>query len=483
MFEMKHDLSYPTWANRRYRVEAFDLWHYYSWHRYESCIRMQIDFDGHLDEAILAEAFEQSCVTFPLIACLFDTTPLIRPRWAPRREAAREVLRVVEAQGNREEEIRRAFAEVPSIKEGPQLRATLVRSSGPGSRRDSLCLTINHMVCDTVGFKQYVSAVARLYSRIVAGLDPSPAPFVAQRGIGPVVRELTWKERLQAPFTPIKPGPKELRKLPKPVALTFESGPFGLLTMSLPAENFKHLRATAKTLGFTVNTLFMSALALAWRRARGVDEFLLPCTMNQRSFVSSGAHRGITNLSGDCLCIIRISPDDMMENVMAKYTKERAPYQQRLAGVSQLVRWEIMSRFAYFRLASRMLWRMFVSYPLSTTNLGIIDEDCVRFGTVSVRSAHIIAAAPPSPAFTVAMSTFRDEMTVSASVEGDEGAKDFIRAVFAMMREELLAFGSRYPTADGWQRGDAADNATDDVEVSDAVDNAALSDAEVNHGV
>ncbi|MDR1183769.1 MAG: hypothetical protein LBK67_03120, partial [Coriobacteriales bacterium] len=193
----------PAWANRHYRVVAFDLWSYYSRCLYIPVIRIQIDFDRHLDEAVLAEAFEQSCVTFPLIACVFDTTPPIRPRWTPRREAAREILQVVETRADtlREDEIQRVFAGSPDISKGPQLCAFLVRDS----MRDSLCLTINHMLCDAAGFKQYLREVARLYSRIVAGLDPSPAPFDSQRSILPVLKRFTPLDWLLPPPSALGP--------------------------------------------------------------------------------------------------------------------------------------------------------------------------------------------------------------------------------------------------------------------------------------
>jgi NRPS condensation-like uncharacterized protein len=455
---MKYDTSYPPWVGRHYKAEAFDLWHYYSWRRYESCIRMRIDFDEHLDEMVLAEAFEQSCVTFPLIACAFDTTPLIRPRWVPRQEAAREILRVVEARDNQEEEIQRAFTEVPSVKEGPQLRAILVRSAGQSGRQDSLCLIINHMLCDAAGFKQYLRGVARLYTRVAEGLTPSPAPFVAQRSTWPVARGLTWKEYLRIPFTPFGPNMKAVRKFHQPVVLAFESGPLSLLMESLPAESFKLLRAAAKARGFTVNTLLMAAIALACHRLRGVDKFLLPCTMDMRGFAPPDTHRGIMNLSCDCPCIIQIAPDDTMEDAMAKYAKEMKVYRQRFRGVNQLIRWELFVRLAHFRLIGWISQIILNPYPLGTTNMGIVDEDCVRFGGVLVRSVHMVAGAVPFPAFTIAMSTFRDELTLSVYTEGDEARKAFIRTLLTTMKEEMIAFGSRYPAGGGRQPSDTVNN-------------------------
>jgi NRPS condensation-like uncharacterized protein len=439
--ELETVAEFPAWTNKRYKNESPDLWHYYSWRRYESCIRMRIDFDGYLDETILAEAIEQSCVTFPLIACGFNTASLALLRWVPRKEAASEILRVVEARGHREDEIQRAFTNVPRVKEGPQLRVTLVRDV----QQDSLCLAINHMVCDAAGFKQYLAELARLYSRIMEGLDPSPAPFATQRGIWPVIQGLAWKDQLQTPFRSLKPIMRSVKKLGPIVRHPFESGPLSILTASLPAENFMPIRLAAKTLGFTVNELFLAALALAWHRALDTNTVLLPNTIDLRRFAPPDAQIGITNLAGDCPCALQMSLDDTMEDVMAKLAELMKPYKQGLLAVSQLVRWKIQATAVPFWLMSRIFWNLFNVYTLSATNLGIIDEACARFGSTAAQSAYLVAAALPSPGFTIGMSTFRNELTLALSIEGDEAVKCFVQDLFATMMEELRDFGSRHP--------------------------------------
>jgi NRPS condensation-like uncharacterized protein len=406
---------------------------------------MQIEFAGHLDETILAEALKQSCVTFPLIACRFDTTPRLRPRWVPRASAVREILQVAEtAEGARREEvIQRAFANSPSIRRGPQLHLVLVRDGA----RDTLCLISNHMICDGAGFKQYLRELARLYSRIAKGLDPSPAPFIRQRGIWPVLRGFAPRDWLQKPSTAVEPSSDEIEAFRQISGFTFESGPFSLLTVSLSAKDFRHIRAAAKTQRFTVNDLLMAALLLAWHRVRGVNKIPLSCTMNMRGFISPHAKTGLTNLSSNCRFLIQISPDDMMEDIMAKVAESLQAYKQGTHAVRQFFRWEMLTRCVPFRRIDRVSGDLFISYPLIATNTGIMDEDCVRFGDVSVRSAHITSPAAPAISFITAFSTFRDEMTASTSIEGNDEAKTFARAVLVMMIQELMAFGSRYPAA------------------------------------
>jgi NRPS condensation-like uncharacterized protein len=436
------DLDCPAWAKKRYRVEAFDLWHYGSGHLYKPFIRIRVDFEGQLDETILAEALKQSCVTFPLIACRFDTTPRIRPRWVPRPNAVREILQVVKLpeDASREDAIQRALTNSPNIRRGPQLRLILVRSNA----RDSLCLIVNHMLCDGTGAQQYFGELARLYSRIAEGLDPSPTPFVRQRGIGPVLKGFGLHIGL---FTPARmgfPATEVSNEHLRATGFAFESGPFSMLTVSLPAEDFKHIRAAAKALGFTVNNLLVAAIALAWYRVHGVSDFLMPCTMNLRGFIPPGTRTGITNFTTQCLLTMKITPDDTMENVMARLIAPMKVYKQGLPGMSQLIACWLVTRFLPFQRMQRSLKDIATTFPFCVTNAGIIDENAVRFGTVAVQSLHPSAPAVFSPAFLATISTFRDELTIALSIEGDDTVKTFIRTILATAIEELKDFGGRH---------------------------------------
>jgi NRPS condensation-like uncharacterized protein len=430
-------------------VEAFDLWHYCSGHLYKPFVRTRVEFDGHLDEAILFEAIEQSCVTFPLIACAFDTTPYIRPRWVPRVDAAHEILRVVEiAEGqSREETVQRALAVLPNIAEGPQLRIVLVRDAV----RDTFCLIINHMLCDGTGAQQYFAELARLYSRITEGLNPSPRPFVRQRGIAPVLKGFGLHIRLFSPARMGFPTSEASREHLQATGFAFESGPLSLLTVSLPAEDFKHVRVAAKALGFTVNDLLVAAIARAWYRVHGVGDFLMPCTMNLRGFAPPGTKMGITNFTTQCLCAIKISPDDTIESIMARLIAPMKVYKQGIPGMSQLIACWLVTRFLPFQRMRRALKDIATTFPLCVTNAGIIDENAAKFGDVFARSIHPVAPAVFSPSFLATISTFRDELTIALTLESDDAGKTFIHTVLTTAIEELKDFGARYPS-EGWHR-------------------------------
>jgi NRPS condensation-like uncharacterized protein len=399
---------------------------------------MRIDFEGHLDEGVLAEAVERSCATLPLIACGFNAGPWVWHRWVPRRGSVRGILRVVEAQGRREAEAHRAFGDSLDIEHGPQLRLVLVRDA----QQDSLCVLINHMVCDATGFKQYVGVLASLYSRLAEGLDPVPPPFCSKRSIWPVVRGFTPKEWLQAVFFKPKTVEGQVEGSLQEGGPADEENPFEILTASVPAEGFARIRAAAKARGFTVNDAFMGALGLAWHRMTGARTLVLPCSLDMRRFAPPEAPVGITNLASTCTCRVEIPPEGTIEDIMGQVADEIRPYKRGIPGLHQLIKWSVFSRIISL---SKMDAELFDTFDrcdiLSSSNMGSIDEECVSFAAVPVQAASLLLSTIPAPAFTVGMSTFRDTPTFSLCVKGGEEARGFIKGLFAFFVEELMRFG------------------------------------------
>jgi NRPS condensation-like uncharacterized protein len=256
------------------------------------------------------------------------------------------------------------------------------------------------------------------------------------------LKGFTLRDRLRALSTAFGPSAEEIREFRQKAGLAFEIGSFNLLTRSLPAEDFKSMRAAVKALGFTVNDLFMASLVLAYHRVREVDKILLPCTIDLRRFVRH-RYAGITNLAGRCPCVIQLSSDDAIEEVMAKVVEQMKLYKQGLYAVSCIVSWQARLKTASPQQIRQMFQNNDLTFPLSSSNLGILNEDCVRFGDVSVRSAYLAAPAAPPTALLIGLSTFRDELTVLTCIESDDAAKDFVDAVLTAMIEELLAFASR----------------------------------------
>jgi NRPS condensation-like uncharacterized protein len=408
-----------------------------------------------LDEAVLREALECSCVTLPLVACSFDTSSKLRTRWVERPETRRDILHVVEVdEGSRETEVLRAFTEAPNIEQGPQLAAVLIRSG----ERDTLHFKMNHMVCDGAGLKEYLSGVARLYSQIVEGLKPTPPPFCPERNLQPIFRGLTLADRLRATFSSYWENTNAGMAAYKDTGLPFGNGPIHTMRTSLPAERFRGIRDAAKALGFTINDVLVAAIACTWHRMVGMDKLKLACTMDFRGFALPRATMGIANFSGNCPCLIQFSPDETMESVLAQFAEQMRDYKQGTRGISQLIKWDLMASLSSYRRLDKTFDDWFVSFPVLASNLGVIREECVRFGDVPISNAFFALPASRLAASVVALSTFQDRPTIAFNVKGNDAAMACAREALATILDELLAFEGRHMPSAGQAAFDCRKN-------------------------
>lgn len=425
------------WADRSYRVQPLDFWHYSLQCYTDPFVELRVDFAAHLDEAALREALACSCVTLPLIACGFSANP-IRLRWIPRREAALELLRVVDVQGRKEEAALEAFEEPLDIRRGPQLRATILRDA----QRDSLHLKVNHMVCDAIACQQYVTLLAGLYSRIVEGKDPDPAPFCPERGPRTALKGLTLWQRLKTLFTSDKIYHKSIIAAYVAGPSSFKEGPLAIVTASLSAEEFRAMRAASKAQGFTVNDTFMAALSIAWSQVSGLDKLLLPCSLDIRAFASPEIPPGLTNLTNVRSCIVDVTPQTTREDVRAQISEQMRVYKGGVKTLRAHLELGLLFGFVPHQIAGKVIRHLGKPYRITCSNLGIVSEDCVSFGSVPTQYAYLTASSYAAPAFTVRFSTFRDVATITLNIRGDEEAQATARAVVAVMRDELVRFGS-----------------------------------------
>jgi NRPS condensation-like uncharacterized protein len=427
------------WAQRTYRVEAFDLWSYHTTQFIKPYIRIRIDFCDKLDEAVLRQALILSCTTIPLIACSLDTSSAIlfsKPRWQPNAQLAQELLRVVTAHGDGEEEIYQALTETIDMQRGPQLHVTLVRRA----ESDSLCLLINHMICDAAGYKQYLRELARLYSALAAGEVPSPRPDWHNREIEILFKTLTRVEQRKVVRGFPRMGPRHEMWSHQHKEELRADKPIHMLRRVFDKDVFDKARAKAKALGFTVNDLFGAAYARAWHRITGEDEVVLPCTMDMRAFLPPEQHIGIANYSAKCPCLVTFSPNQSMEDVLAQFSARMRVYKEERLAIGSLIRWATFSRWVPFRRMEAIVWKVIPSPRVSFSNMAIIDEDCVRFGEVPVAYAVLSMVASSLPFHTVSFSTFRGVPTASCNIMGDDKHLALEESILSALVEEVELF-------------------------------------------
>lgn len=423
-------------GDERYRVESFDLWHYFSRALFEPLIRLRVDLAGCLDADALARAVEASCVTLPLVGCGFVGGDR-RPRWVPRPGAEREVVRVVEGGDDPEARVRAALLTSPDVERGPQLVLTLVRTPD----RDTLCLVVNHMLCDATGLTEYVRGLSQLYADVAEGGRPEPSPW-RPRGVRAALSGIGWRERsriLRTRFEAYDQGAIGGASRPQ---FRHGPGPARLLTRSLAPDVFAAARAASRARGSSVNDVFLVALGRAWADATSTPRVTLPGTIDGRQFLAVGSRIGPTNLSSTCL--VTVDGQTELADALARVTAQMAVHKHGTSALKSLLVWDLAVAALPYRYLASHFTRL-LSFPaLTFTNLGVLREETVAFGSVPVERAYLSTAVKPSPFFQLSVSTFRGAPTLSATITGDDDAAAFAAGVLdatARIVADLPAWG------------------------------------------
>jgi NRPS condensation-like uncharacterized protein len=440
-----------------YKAETFDKWQYLCGlsHDYAPVIRCAIDLDGAVDEALLKRAIMMSLPAAPMIGCGFDGDSR-KPRWIDRSFNGDDFVGVVAAGGPNacpggrakiltdarpganvfmEKTAAPGFYDVIDIGSGPQMKITIVK----GGAGDSLDMVINHMVCDGAGARQIICLVADMYSQLAKGVTPNPPPF-KKRGIGPVFAGLSLLGKVR--LLRAGAGGGDGAEARAQCGIDFNTGEKEVYMMrrSFSKAVFHNFKACLKAKGATVNDGMMALLARAFCKNTGTDKIFLPCSMDLRKFIPQDRKFGISNFSGNCVCEIRVPPEDSFFDTVARVSGRMNTFKTGNAVLKQILIFDLMSRFMTFRKLREYFFEHIQLPVLFYSNTGALDTEAIKFGSLRVTDMHLAAPIKPRPYLQFAVSSYEGRFTISCNLYGSNGDRQFVEKLFDDILKEAATY-------------------------------------------
>ena len=416
----------------RNNVEAFDLFQYLLQYSYEPLIRCRIDFAGHLDLDVFTEALTHSMDTVPLLRCCFDDSRP-RPRWVERDFTGKDIVHLVNADINKniEEQITFYYSSNIDFKSEPQLKIYIVRKA----EGDTLCIIINHMVCDCAGFKQYLYLLSELYTKL-KNKKTLPIAVLHPRGIDLLISHLTLKEKWKILST--KPENEDLINAHTQAGMGISNNgktPY-MEVRVVTKDQFQKLRHYGKTRGVTLNDLLMTLFSRSFCKNTHTEKIAFPSTMDLRRFIPADKHYGISNFSTNCICLISIKADDPFTVTLEQVSEQMNIYKSTDVPLRGIIWWYSCARLIPFWYLKRH--REILKPPIvSFTNLGILDSNLLCFDDMFINNAYLSTAFKRSPYFQLIVSTYRDSFVLGCSYFGDSDNKRWTDSVFDDIFSEM----------------------------------------------
>jgi len=395
------------WDRMEYLSEPYNNYHMY-------CI---MELDGNIDEGLLKKAIEESFSVFPILKSRFDEGAWA-PKWIEEAEYASEFILVVNSENIALE--KRKFYEDEIDETKPcQVKAKIIRTK----RNDILCFAMNHMICDAAGFKEYLYALSDIYMMIEKDNDYS-ADYVLDGNRSAVgfyfdfiKRQTSFKKKIEVL---LKAQNHRKYEAEIPLSNGGEIQP-DIATKSIDAERFNRIKDYGKQHGATINDMFLTAfyITVAEYVKQKIDVIKIPCMVDLRRFDENKETDALYNLTSTLIVGIEGGVDDGFDDTLFKIQSKMNDLIldfKALNGYLYLIgMFEVMPSVAIHALIKKI----FSNFPIAYSNLGIIDDKKLIFGSVKVNDCFMTGSIKKKPHFWMAFSTFKKKATLSINLDGN----------------------------------------------------------------
>jgi NRPS condensation-like uncharacterized protein len=368
----------------------------------------------------------------------WELLPFVHPR---------KYFSVLEKTGQ-EMDLPRALSQNIDPYEGPQVMVFLIRTrEGTG---DVLVINASHVAMDGRGLKDLTGLIMEFY-------------YHSEKVSSFVTREKLNNYQYLPLVSTCLPYPYKSAKKDEISAgagsWTFpvqspETHNQSFAVMTIPVQRVATIHRTRKDLGVTLNDLILSVIAKASvNLMAGCDQracsFLNTVDMRRYHPVSG---RSVTNYSTAFEVRIPVKPTDSISDLCCIVHKIMENKKNDLPGIKEALDAELLWKSGV--KAARETFRARISDPENYearipifTNTGIIDLDRTNHCIPSVRNAWLLPCHAPPPAIFIAISTYRDTITISSTYHRPAVADEQVQSFYKWINLLLPGYSGEYGQA------------------------------------
>jgi NRPS condensation-like uncharacterized protein len=417
----------------RYRTEIFDLmqWHYEATGFNDHQVHCLMTLSSPPDEAALKKAVQFSLGAMPILATKYASLEG-RAAWVSLESP--DLERAFVATGDEAVfESERTFRIREEV--GPQVRFCLLRG-----KRSALAVTMNHMIADGSGFKDYLYSVCETYSGIMRGeqTDGPPAANGGYRGFDDVLRAFGPISKAAA-FLGAGGASNEEGGFIFPLEAGGELKPF-IATRTMAGEKVARLREHCRGRGATLNDAALAAFYRVLARRLGpsaLDGLQIPIMVDMRRYLRNREFPSLRNLSSTAITLVRQSAGETFDETLLKAKANMDGLKRRRIGLGGFLKLSLLFSVFGEAMASRLLGRGLRNPLICMTNIGELDSTKLAFEGTRVESAYVCGSIKHKPHFQLALSGFGGTVTLSSNLYGSPADRATIDDFLREVEEEL----------------------------------------------
>lgn len=412
---------------QKYHVEAWDiLQHLFKVKKInDHTLHFVAKFLGQLDLKRFREAVDISIDAFALIRCEYSESKG-QPYWEDGGYTEDDIIEVLEGENTDESIVKHICEEIDEFK-GPQMKIKVIRSE----KNDTICVLMNHMLCDAAGFKDYLYMLSEIYNNI-DNEKGRPIAAMGNRKIRQILKIFSTLDKLKIMFSKVNMSNHDDVKFDLEGDL---SNPF-IEIRKINKERLSRIKTYAKERGATVNDIMLAAYIRVLFQSFG-QTLTVPCAVDLRKYLPNRMANGICNLVTNINCNIGSEIGTTFEQTVYKVKKVMDKQKSDISCVKSLIMLEKVFDILPYKIAKAIIDKNFSNPPIALTNIGIIDKKRVTFGKNEIVEAYMTGSIKYNPYFQLAISTFDNQATLSVNLYGTQEDRNKISFFLDKLINEL----------------------------------------------
>ncbi|PKL59758.1 MAG: hypothetical protein CVV33_06200 [Methanomicrobiales archaeon HGW-Methanomicrobiales-4] len=430
----------------RYPVNPFDFYSDLICCFSNQIIHMVIHLEGRINYELLSRAVFDATRAEPITWChlVLEQDTLW---WEMNPDLEEKDLVMSLSAPDPGEFIHKALSYPIDSYQGPMIQVVLIQSSD--SEGDILVINAHHAVMDGRGLKDIVGLIMTRYKNLRNGdqIELLPIP-ISQRQL-PKVSTLISGDDQNLSSESLEAW---LSKSTVPIrSLDAEKDQYSLLTFT--AERMQIIQATRKEWGMTINDLLIAIIARVCSSVipEESDQVIpLFTTIDLRRYLPDTRVRSVMNYSTAFEVRVPVKKDDSLRETgilvhhLMNEIKAGTPGLDGVREAERLYEEGHVAATAELHAA----WDEILRAGTKTTlfsNTGIISRESIDPGLPQVIHAYILPTHSLPPGFFFALSTFDDQMTISATYYTPAYDPDLVHRIFTLMDQIIPG----YPVSPG----------------------------------
>jgi len=417
----------------KFSARIADNGQYFMKYKADPQIRAAIEYSNNLDVDILEKAIHHTLNHYTILCCRFEER-FFKTNWIFDDQCTTKILSLIKV-SNKENFLKlknNIILDPMNPFTGPQIKIVVLRQKN----RDSLIIKINHMITDIGGLKQYITLLISSYNSILEGKKLEKEINTSDRSYNQILKNISLKNKINI----IKKSFNTSYENTEPFSFweNLTKKERYAMELTINGKEFHQIKKFARVNNATINDVITAAFFLAAKKSsKPINRDLsIYIPIDMRQYLKKKKTPNLCNLTSGTVITIPHESDDLskVSKIVSIQMKKNKSLKSVISSIYPIT--SIASLLPYYLV--KKIYTNFLQDDMNlVTNFGIIDEENIKTKNATITNAVLYGQVNYEPTFWLSFSTFKENITFSYLIEGDENMKQKFELFLDTLKEIL----------------------------------------------